>query len=60
MMDLVRTRELMQQYADLPMDFADATIVTIAERFRIATIFSLDQHFRVYRPLGNDHFDVVP
>lgn len=58
--DFERIRELMRQFSDLPMDFADATIVTLAERLVIKTVFTLDHHFRIYRPRGFDLFDVVP
>lgn len=47
---LRRSFELMLQYADLPMDFADATLVSAAEHSRIDKVFTLDRkHFTVYR-----------
>lgn len=59
--DLPRMRELMHQYRDLPMDFADAAIVRIAERDRIRRIFTTDRRdFPVYRPRGIGHFEIVP
>jgi uncharacterized protein len=55
-----RMRSLMRQYADTPMDLADASLVTAAERLGEPRIFSLDSHFRVYRIRGKGAFEVVP
>lgn len=55
-----RMRELMRQYRDLPMDLADASLVTLAEESGERRIFTIDDHFRVYRIFGRDHFNVVP
>jgi predicted nucleic acid-binding protein len=55
-----RMRELMRQYHDLPMDFADASLVAAAEELNEHEIFTLDSHFRIYRIHGADHFTVVP
>ena len=53
-------RTLMQQYHDAPMDLADASLVTAAERFQLRRIFTLDRHFYAYRIDGQHPFDVVP
>ena len=59
--DLPRIRELIAKYGDLPMDFADAALVRVAERERIRRIFTLDRRdFSVYRPSGFGSFDIVP
>jgi predicted nucleic acid-binding protein len=55
-----RMRALMQQYGDTPMDFADASLVATAERLDLSRIFTLDSHFRAYRILGKDAFEIVP
>jgi len=48
--DLERAFQLMNQYADLPMDFADATLLALAERLGTAKIFTLDfKDFNVYQ-----------
>ena len=48
--DLRRCSELMLQYADAPMDFADASLVAVAERSGINQVFTLDRrHFSAYR-----------
>ena len=58
--DLRRVRSLMRIYADLPMDFADASLVAIGERLRINNVFTLDAHFRVFRPRHTTSFDILP
>ena len=59
--DLPRIRELMQKYADLPMDLADATLVHVAEREGIRTIFTTDQRdFSVYRLHGRVRPTLIP
>lgn len=47
--DYSRIAELNAQYADLPADFADLTLVAISERLNISAIASLDADFDVYR-----------
>lgn len=47
---LAEAAGLMQKYADLPMDFADATLVLLADRLELFDIFTLDRRgFRVFR-----------
>ena len=47
---LSRAFELMEKYADLPMDLADASLVTAAEVLGTRRIFTLDfRDFSVYR-----------
>lgn len=53
-------RGYMAKYADLPMDFADASLVVVAERLRLRKVFTLDHHFRLYRPRHARHFEVFP
>lgn len=55
-----RMRVLMRQYHDTPMDLADASLVSAAERLDLRRIFSLDSHFRAYRIRGIHAFEVVP
>ncbi|MCL2442531.1 MAG: PIN domain-containing protein [Treponema sp.] len=52
--DLPRVIELTKKYADLPMDFADATLVITAEKTGIREIISLDKDFDVYRLPGKE------
>jgi predicted nucleic acid-binding protein len=47
---LPRLTELMRQYADLPMDLADASLVLLAEEFGEGRIVSTDERdFPAYR-----------
>jgi predicted nucleic acid-binding protein len=52
--DMVRIVELTSKYADLPMDFADATLVITAEKTGIREIISLDKDFDIYRLPGRE------
>lgn len=55
-----RMAELMEQYRDLPMDLADASIVTAAETTGERQVFTFDRHFRVYQLLDGSFLDIVP
>ena len=52
--DMLRIVELTKKYADLPMDFADATLVVAAEKTGLRNIISLDKDFDVYRLPGKE------
>jgi uncharacterized protein len=59
--DLPSLDALMRRYADRPMDFADATLVRLAERERLSTIFTIDHgDFETYRIEGRRRFRIVP
>lgn len=47
--DLAQIAGLMKKYADTPMDFADATLVFVADRTNTAQIITLEDDFHVYR-----------
>jgi hypothetical protein len=52
---------LMSKYWDRPMDFADATLVHLANRESIPLILTTDHNdFATYRLSGNRHFRVLP
>jgi hypothetical protein len=52
---------LMSRYADCPMDFADATLVYLAKREDLSTVFTVDHaDFNTYRIDGRRRFRVVP
>ena len=55
-----RMKFLLQKYRDLPMDFADAALVRVAEREGFIDIVSFDKHFRVYRLPRRGRFNVLP
>ncbi|MEX0720409.1 MAG: PIN domain-containing protein [Balneolaceae bacterium] len=46
---LKRVREIMDKYADLPADFADATLIVTAESMKVKNILTIDGDFNVYR-----------
>lgn len=52
---------LMETYSDRPMDFADATLVRLARREALTTIFTIDHSdFETYRIEGRRRFRIVP
>ncbi len=58
---LRRARELIQQYASLPMDYADAMLVVLAEEIETDVVFTTDRRdFGVYRIRGRRRFRIVP
>lgn len=59
--DLAALETLMIRYADRPMDFADATLVHVAEREGISTIITLDHDdFETYRIGRKGRFKILP
>jgi predicted nucleic acid-binding protein len=59
--DLPALARLMHQYHDRPMDFADATLVHLAERELLSTILTVDvADFQTYRIGGQKRFRVLP
>ena len=59
--DIPRIRDLMDKYRDLPMDFADAALVRVAERERLTRVFTIDRRdFSLYRPAGIGSFRLIP
>ena len=55
-----RIGQLMSRYQTLPMDYADATLVLLAERMGTMRVFTLDRRdFGVYR-VGKRRFEIVP
>ena len=57
--DLPRILELMTKYADLPADFADASLIALAERIDTAAIATFDSDFKVYRVKGRRKFQII-
>ena len=58
---LKRSAALMAKYADSPMDFADATLVALAEERGITNIVTLDRKdFSVYRTTARKGFTIYP
>lgn len=57
--DFARIAELNAQYADLPADFSDLSLVVISERLNVAAIATLDKDFDIYRRYRNQPFKRV-
>ena len=58
---LSRVATLMEKYQDVPMDFADATLVALGEELGTSQVFTLDRRgFSVYRLHGRRAFQILP
>ncbi len=59
--DLRRAREVMARYADARLDFADASLVAVAERLKLVKIATVDRRdFSLVQPAHCKHFDLLP
>lgn len=59
--DLPEIEALMRKYRDRPMDFADATLVQLAQREALSTIFTIDHDdFETYRISGRKRLRILP
>ena len=54
-----RALSLMERYANVPMSFADACLVALAERTPQARIFTLDRDFLIYRRAGDQPLALI-
>ena len=54
-----RIKELVNQYADMPLDIADASLISAAERLNNRRLFSIDQPLRAVRVRGRQFFDFI-
>jgi uncharacterized protein len=57
--DIPAIRALLHKYRDLPADLADATLVRLADRDGLDNVFTLDEHFHVYRTRRRRPFRMV-
>ncbi len=49
--DLIRCRQLIEQYRDLDIGLADAAVIAAAERLKVHRILTVDErHFRAVKP----------
>jgi len=59
--ELHTINDLMRQYQNVPMDFAGATLVNLANQIKCYSIFTLDvSDFSIYRPARNISFTIYP
>lgn len=57
---LRRATVLMGKYRDIPMDFADASLVCLADELNVRDILTVDERgFRVFRMQGRKAFHLV-
>jgi predicted nucleic acid-binding protein len=58
---LQKTKNLMKKYSDLPMDYADATLVCLAMDTGIRNIVTFDEKdFTIYALPGKKKFQIIP
>ena len=58
---LLRVAALMEKYHDVPMDYADATLVALGEEIGSDAVFTLDRRgFSAYRLNQRKAFQIVP
>jgi predicted nucleic acid-binding protein len=59
--ELPEIQDLMRRYSDRPMDFADATLVYLARREGLSTVFTVDHSdFNTYRIERRKRFRILP
>ena len=59
--DFRRSLQLLETYSDVNIGFVDASMVAIAERFKINRILTTDRkHFSIIRPRHCRSFDLLP
>ena len=52
--------KILDRYANLPCDYADATLIELAERIGVAAIATIDQRdFSIYRMRGRRRFRIL-
>lgn len=58
---LLQTKNLLKKFADLPMDYADATLVCLASDTGIQNIVTFDvRDFTIYTLTGKKKFNITP
>ena len=53
--NIARIIEISEKYSDVPMDFADATLIIISELKNIGEVISIDSDFYIYRNIRNEY-----
>lgn len=57
--EITRIIELSKKYQDVPMDFADATLVVAAEQTGLREIITIDSDFNIYRLFRKEKIENV-
>ena len=59
--DIARANEVLDQYADLDLGLADASLIVVSERHNVLDLLTLDERrFRAVRGAGGKPFRVLP
>jgi hypothetical protein len=59
--DIARANEILDQYADLELGLAEASLIVLSERHDLVDLLTLDErHFRAVRGPGGKPFRVLP
>ena len=58
--DYAAIGKILAQYSNLPCDYADASLIALAERTGVTAIATVDQRdFSVYRVRGRKRFQIL-
>lgn len=62
MVDMSRAQDIIGDFIKTTyLGFVDATLVALAERYRVRRILTLDRrHFSMFRPKGLGHLELLP
>ena len=59
--NVAKTRKVVEQYSDLNVGLADASIVVLADHHETRDVLTLDErHFRALRPSRRKRFRILP
>lgn len=59
--DMQRAMEILDRFHDLDVGLADASVVVLAERYRVRDVLTLDErHFRAMRDSAGKPFRILP
>jgi len=57
--DFPRIITLIEKHSDMPADFADASLIALAERLDLSRVASVDSDFAIYRLSGSRRLENV-
>jgi predicted nucleic acid-binding protein len=59
--DITRIAEILDQYQDSRIDFVDASVMAMAERYKITTVLTIDRRdFQIFKPNHCSNFILLP
>jgi uncharacterized protein len=60
-LDMLHMEAAMIKYREAELDYADTSIMVVAERLNITRVFTFDRRdFGLYRPRHCDYFELIP